>query len=140
LHRVFHDSIKDRTAVHKGRDGYAQSIQILFDRKRIRFRTDDRIIAGKYDLKQVLLKAVNVALAGRTRGLASCNKIPSAINDSVMPYMLRLYLCLFVVGFVAFVLADWLSPLGPLVNAVLAAVAAYLTILIGRRVLGRKNL
>ena len=86
------------------------------------------------------LKAVNVAVASRTRGLASCNKIPSAINDSVMPYTLRLYLCLFVVGFVEFVLVDWLSPLGPVVNALLAAVAAYLTILVGQRVLGKKNL
>jgi hypothetical protein len=57
-----------------------------------------------------------------------------------MPYMLRLYLLLFVVGFVAFILVDWLSPLGPVVNAVLAAVAAYLTILVGQRVRGRKNL
>jgi len=57
-----------------------------------------------------------------------------------MPYMLRLYLLLFVVGFVAFILVDWLSPLGPVVNAVLAAVAAYLTIVVGQRVLGRKNL
>ena len=57
-----------------------------------------------------------------------------------MPYTLRLYLCLFVVGFVEFVLVDWLSPLGPVVNAVLAAVAAYLTIVVGQRVLGKKNL
>jgi hypothetical protein len=41
-----------------------------------------------------------------------------------MPYTLRLYLCLFIVGFVAFVLVDWLSPLGPVVNALLAAVVA----------------
>jgi hypothetical protein len=31
---------------------------------------------------------------------------------------------------------DWLSPLGPVVNALLAAVAADLTILVGQRVLG----
>jgi membrane protein implicated in regulation of membrane protease activity len=55
-----------------------------------------------------------------------------------MPYTLRLYLCLFIVGFVAFVLVDWLSPLGPVVNALLAAVVAYLTILVGQRVLGRR--
>ena len=56
-----------------------------------------------------------------------------------MPYTLRLYLCLFIVGFVAFVLVDWLSPLGPVVNALLAAVAAYLTILVGQRVLGQEE-
>ena len=39
---------------------------------------------------------------------------------------------------VAFVLVDWLSPLGPVVNALLAAVVAYLTILVGQRVLGRR--
>jgi len=57
-----------------------------------------------------------------------------------MPYTLRLYLCLFVVGFVEFVLVDWLSPLGPVVNALLAAVAAYLTILVGQRVLGARRI
>ena len=41
---------------------------------------------------------------------------------------------------VAFVLVDWLNPLGPVVNALLAAVVAYLTILVGQRVLGKKNL
>ena len=36
-------------------------------------------------------------------------------------------------------LVDWLSPLGPVVNALLAAVAAYLTILVGQRVLGQEE-
>ena len=57
-----------------------------------------------------------------------------------MPYVLRFYIYLLVAGVVALVLALWLTPLGPIVNAVFAIVAAYLTIVIGRRVFGRKNL
>jgi len=57
-----------------------------------------------------------------------------------MPYALRFYIYLFVAGVVAVVVVRLLSPLGLLVNLIFAAVAAYLAIIIGRRVLGRKNL
>ena len=57
-----------------------------------------------------------------------------------MPYALRFYLYLLVVGVVTVVLAVWLSPLGPIVNLLFAVVAAYLVIVVGRRVLGRKQL
>jgi hypothetical protein len=40
---------------------------------------------------------------------------------------------------VVVVLANLLSPLGLLVNLVFAVAAAYLAIIIGRRVLGRKH-
>ena len=42
-----------------------------------------------------------------------------------MPYALRFYLYLLVAG--AFVLAVWLTPLGAVLNAVFAIIAAYLT-------------
>jgi hypothetical protein len=57
-----------------------------------------------------------------------------------MPYALRFYLYLLVAAAGAFVLAVWLTPLGAIVNAVFAIVAAYLVIIVGRRVFGRKNL
>ena len=57
-----------------------------------------------------------------------------------MPYALRFYLYLFVAGVVVTVLAVWLRPYGSLVNIAFAFAAAYLVIIIGRRVLGRKNL
>ena len=57
-----------------------------------------------------------------------------------MPYTVGFYLYLFVAGVVALVLARLLSPLGLLVNLVLAIAAAYLAIIIGRRVFGRQNL
>ncbi len=57
-----------------------------------------------------------------------------------MPYALCFYLYLLVAGVVVVVIAVWLSPLGLLVNIVFAVAAAYLTIIIGRRVLGRKQL
>lgn len=57
-----------------------------------------------------------------------------------MPYALRFYIYLFVAGVVAVVVAHLLSPLGLLVNLGLAVLAPYVGIIIGRRVLGRKNL
>ena len=56
-----------------------------------------------------------------------------------MPYTAGFYLYLFVAGVVV-VLARLLSPLDLLVNLVFAVAAAYLAIIIGRRVLGRQNL
>jgi membrane protein implicated in regulation of membrane protease activity len=61
-------------------------------------------------------------------------------NARVMPYVLLLYLYLFVVGVVVVVLSVWLSPYGLAVNIAFALIAAYLVIIIGRRVLRRKNL
>jgi membrane associated rhomboid family serine protease len=57
-----------------------------------------------------------------------------------MPYTLRFYLYLLVSGVVALVGADLLSPLGLTVNIAFALVAGYLGIIVGRWVLGRKNL
>jgi membrane associated rhomboid family serine protease len=57
-----------------------------------------------------------------------------------MPYALRFYLYLFVAGVVVVVLSVWLSPYGLAVNVAFAVIAAYLVVIIGRRVLRRKNL
>jgi hypothetical protein len=54
-----------------------------------------------------------------------------------MPYVLKLHLYLFVAGVVGFLVARWLSPLGLFVNLICAFPAAYLTILIGRRIFNK---
>jgi hypothetical protein len=51
-----------------------------------------------------------------------------------MPSALRFYLYLLVTGAAAFVLAVWLTPLGAVVNLLFAVGAAYLVIVVGRRV------
>jgi hypothetical protein len=60
--------------------------------------------------------------------------------SSVMPYALKYYLLLGLAEVVVFLVARWLSPWGLAVNLAFALAAAYLFIIIGRRVLGRKNL
>jgi hypothetical protein len=58
-----------------------------------------------------------------------------------MPYALRFYLYLLVEGVVVVVaVMRWISPFGFLVTLGFGVVYAYLTIIIGRRVLGRKQL
>jgi len=57
-----------------------------------------------------------------------------------MPSTLRLYLYLFVFGVVAVVGAEWVSPLGLSVNIIFAVVVAYLGVVVGRWLFGRKNL
>jgi hypothetical protein len=57
-----------------------------------------------------------------------------------MAYTLGLYLYLFVASVVAFAGAVWLSPLGFTVNIIFAVVVGYLGVVVGRWVLGRKNL
>ena len=57
-----------------------------------------------------------------------------------MPYALKFYLLLGITEVVVFLVARWLSPWGLAVNLGFALAAAYLFIIIGRRVLGRKNL
>ncbi len=57
-----------------------------------------------------------------------------------MPYPLRFYLYLFVANVAVFLAAKWLSPYGLGSNPALSLGAAYVVILIRRRVLGRKNL
>jgi len=57
-----------------------------------------------------------------------------------MPYALRFYLYLFVAFVVITVLAVRIWPYGLLVYIVFSITAAYLIIIIGRRVLGRKQL
>jgi hypothetical protein len=59
----------------------------------------------------------------------------------VLPYALRFYLYLFVAGVVVVVaVMRWISQFGFLVTLGFGVVYAYLTIIIGRRVLGRKQL
>jgi len=57
-----------------------------------------------------------------------------------MSYALKFYLLLGVAEVVVFLVARWLSPWGLAVNLVFALAAAYLFIVVGQRVLGRKNL
>jgi uncharacterized membrane protein len=57
-----------------------------------------------------------------------------------MPYGLKFMLYLVVAGFVVVTLANLLTPLGAVFNALFALVAGYLGVIVGRRVLGRKNL
>jgi hypothetical protein len=66
--------------------------------------------------------------------------VQSAINASAMSYALRFYIYLFVADVIAVVIAVWLSPFGLIVNLVFAFVLAYLTVVVGRWVLGQKNL
>jgi hypothetical protein len=69
----------------------------------------------------------------------ACNPILSAINGSVVSYVFKLYLYLFVTGVVGFLVARWLSPLGLFVNLICAFTVAYLTIIIGRRIFNKPN-
>jgi hypothetical protein len=57
-----------------------------------------------------------------------------------MPYTLRFYLYLFAAGVLVLVVAVRLAPLGLLVNLIFGFGAAYLTIIVGRRLFGRNNL
>jgi hypothetical protein len=57
-----------------------------------------------------------------------------------MPYALKLGLYLIAAGYITVVIADLYSPLGAALNALLAVALPYLLIVIGRRLLGRKNL
>ena len=57
-----------------------------------------------------------------------------------MPYAIRFYLYLLIAGIVVVGGAVWLSPLGLAVNIVYTLAVGYLGIVVGRRVLGRKNL
>ena len=56
-----------------------------------------------------------------------------------MPYALRFYTYLLTAGFVMAVVADILAPLGMIATLSFAATMPYVAIVIGRRVLGRKN-
>jgi len=57
-----------------------------------------------------------------------------------MPYWLKFSSYPFGVESMAFTIAGMLKPFGRGVNRLFAIVAPYLIIIIGRRVLGRKNL
>ncbi len=57
-----------------------------------------------------------------------------------MPYKLKFVIYPLIAGAIAFVAAGVLTPLGRAFNLLFAVVATYLTIMIGRRVFGRKNL
>ncbi len=77
----------------------------------------------------------------RHDSVPSSDKVRSEIKPSVMPYALKFYLYLFVAGVVMVVVAArWLAPYGWGVNLLFSFAEAYLAIVIGRRVLGRKNL
>jgi hypothetical protein len=70
---------------------------------------------------------------------SACNPILSAINGSVVSYVFKLHLYLFVAGVVGFLVSRWISPLGLFVNLICALPAAYLTIFIGRRIFNKPN-
>ena len=57
-----------------------------------------------------------------------------------MPYAIKFYLFLFVLSVSAFLIGVRLAPLGLVALVVLMMVLAYLAILLGRWLLGRKNL
>ena len=56
-----------------------------------------------------------------------------------MPYVLRFYLYLFVACVLATIISVWLAPLGLLVNLTVAFTAAYLWVIIGRRLLNKPD-
>ena len=73
--------------------------------------------------------------------LLSLQSNPVSDKRQRMPCALRFYPYFFVACVVVTVIAVWLRPYGLLVNIVFAFAAAYLVIIIiGRRLLGRKNL
>jgi hypothetical protein len=57
-----------------------------------------------------------------------------------MPYKLGFYLYLFVASVVAGTGAAWRGPLGRTVNIIFAVVVAFLGVVVGRWLFGRKNL
>jgi hypothetical protein len=58
-----------------------------------------------------------------------------------MPYAVKFYAYIFVANVLAFIIvAQWLHPFGFVATLAFGLAFAYLTILVGRRVLGRKNL
>ena len=57
-----------------------------------------------------------------------------------MPYAFKFYLFLLVVSVIAFLIGVRLAPLGLVALVVVTMVMAYLAILLGRWLLGRKNL
>jgi hypothetical protein len=57
-----------------------------------------------------------------------------------MSYALHFYIYLFIADVVAVVISVWLSPFGLIVNLLFAFVLAYLTVVVGRWVLGGRHL
>jgi hypothetical protein len=58
-----------------------------------------------------------------------------------MPYAVKFYVYIFVANvLVVVIVARWIHPFGFVASLAFGLVFAYLTILVGRRVLGRKNL
>ena len=56
-----------------------------------------------------------------------------------MPYVLKLYIYLFVAGVAVTVGAVWLAPLGLIVNIAFALIAAYVWIIVGRRIFNKPD-
>ena len=74
-------------------------------------------------------------------GELACNRNPSAIKPGVTPYALKFYIYLFFANVLALVIvARWIRPFGFVVSIVFGLVYAYLAILVGWRVFGKKNL
>ena len=72
---------------------------------------------------------------------SGCNPIPSAINARVMPYSVKFYVYVFVANVLAVVIvARWVKPFGFVASLVFGLVFAYLTIVTGRWLFGRKAL
>jgi hypothetical protein len=63
------------------------------------------------------------------------------ISRGVMPYAVKLYAYIFVANVSAFVIvARWIRPFGFVASIAFGLVYAYLAILVGRWVFGRKRL
>jgi len=56
-----------------------------------------------------------------------------------MAYWLKFTLYLLIAGSVTFVLALLLGPLGRVINVVFSFIAAYVAVIVGRRVLGNNG-
>ena len=69
-----------------------------------------------------------------------CNPNPSAIKGELMPVAVKFYLFLFVVCVVVFLIAFRLGPLSVVIKVTIKVALAFLAIMIGRWLLGPRNL
>ena len=80
------------------------------------------------------------ARSGALSGVG-CNKYRSAIKPGIVPYAVKLYAYIFVAQcFGLVIVVRWVKPFGFLVSMVFGLVFAYLTIVTGRSLFGRKEL
>ena len=79
--------------------------------------------------------------ARRNRGALARNRNPSAIKSGVTPYALKFYIYLFFANVLTLVIVvRWIRLFGFVVSIAFGLVYAYLAILVGWRVFGKKNL